>query len=88
MRYTDLPIKIDNKDVKQININQARKFWKTSTTIYMIPCNLRIDNAWQPPFSFTYCPKIDLDFEILIDEVAFYNCDSRRGQYLNFFVKL
>ncbi len=87
MRYTDQDIKIDNKPVKQINIAQARKEWLKGTKIFMNPCNLTLVNPWTQPFSFTREPKIDLDFEILIDEVKIYNCDNERGRYLNYFIQ-
>tara|TARA_R110000796_G_scaffold99512_1_gene207635 strand:+ start:240 stop:500 length:261 start_codon:yes stop_codon:yes gene_type:complete len=85
MKYTGQDIKIENIAVKQVNVAKAKEAYDAKKRVWMHPCKLRLNNAWQNPFSFQ--KQIDLDFYILVDEATIYNCDSERGQYLNYFIQ-
>jgi len=86
MKYTGQSIKIENKAVKQVNIAKAKTAYDGGKRVWLHPCNLRLDNAWQAPFSFQ--KQIDLDFYVLVNEAEVYNCDNERGKYLNYFIEV
>lgn len=50
---------------------------------------MRFDNMWQSacPISKSTEQWIDQDFDKIVNEFTYYNCDNERGKYPNFFVK-
>lgn len=77
------------KQVKQVNKTQAKKLYDENVTIYFKASNLRFDNLWSYP-----CPikkerrMLGETFEIVCADFRYYNCDSYRGKYIQFFVEM
>ena len=69
----------------RVNKTKARKMYNQGKQVYLIQDMMRLDNAWQSP-----CPidnKNGRDFDGIVNEFRFYNCDSERGQGVKYFVK-
>jgi hypothetical protein len=76
-------------EVQQIQKRTARKLYDAGKTIYLHPCNMRFDNAWQTPMPANRNQKTyDWTFDILCDDYKYYNCDYERGYYIRFYVKV
>lgn len=65
----------------KIRKNVARKLFNEGTEIYLCPCNMRVDTAIK-------VKKTDSrnDFDKLVNEFAYYNCNSERGRYTSYYV--
>ena len=86
MRYTNEFIKIDNKQVKQINKLTAKKEYNKGNKIYLNACNMRLDNCWSLPISLDN--KSGVKFTTILNEYEYYNCCNERGRYANFFIEV
>jgi len=77
---------IEGKRYEQVSKPTARKLFKQGRTIYLNACLMMPGNVWQ-----SFCPiKTDTiqgtTFETQVNEFEYYNCDSERGKYANFFI--
>lgn len=76
--------------VKQVNKFKARKLWDEGREIYLHPCNMDFDSVRQRPIlvgrnNFD-CQGWSFDDVVHHNEV--FNCDSERGKYMHYFVKV
>jgi hypothetical protein len=84
---------INGKRYEQVSKPTARKLFKQGRTIYLNACKMMPGNVWQ-----SLCPvTIDRDrieatpeeqFKHIVNNFEFYNCDSERGRYANYFIKI
>lgn len=76
------------KRVRQINKVKARKFYLEGRKIYLHPSNMSFDNPWQCPMSAQkdshFCGD---NWEYLLHDYAYYNCDNERGRYIHFYIE-
>lgn len=72
------------------NKAQARKRYNQGESVFLIPCNMRIDNAFVAPFEITTNGKDianipGLDFDNIVKTFEYYNCTcnetGRRSAY-------
>ena len=74
---------------RQIDKRLARKCFDAGKQILFLSSNLRFDNLWQYP-----CPirKEDSygkrDFDYIVNDYTYYNCDAERGRYIHYYIKL
>ena len=75
--------------IVQVSKPKARRLYNEGKTIYLQSCNMRFDNMWQSacPISKSTEQWIDQDFDKIVNEFTYYNCDNERGKYPNFFIK-
>lgn len=59
----------------------ARKLYNKGVSVYILPCKMRVDNKWNKPLCL---PKY-LDFDKIIDEYEYYNCNNEVGTYCKYF---
>ena len=72
------------KRMVRVNKKVARNLYNAGETVWLIPDMMRLDNAWQSP-----CPisrKTSDDFDTIINEFKYYNCDNERGKGVKYFV--
>lgn len=74
---------------RQIDKRLARKCFDAGKQILLLSSNLCFNNLWQYP-----CPirKEDSygkrDFDHIVNDYTYYNCDAERGRYVHFYIKL
>lgn len=77
-------IQIETKHYKRITKHHARKRYADGKPVYFCPCAINPENltwgVWNPSSN-------NIDFEKLVAEYRFYNCDCDRGYYVNFYIK-
>ena len=88
MKYTNQFPYIGNHPVKQINKTLARKIFNSGMAVYFHPSNLNLNNAWQNPILLGLGKHRPVDFDTILNEFEYYNCDGQRGHYTNFFINL
>lgn len=75
--------------VKQINVRTAKKLFEMGKNIFMQSSNMNFDNVWQKACEIS---KDRLTYNETFDTVCnaymYYNCDSERGKYINYFVRI
>jgi len=80
-------------EVIQVTKGKAKKAYENNETIWMHPCNMRVDNPWQKPYDISKAHITDpfalrlSEFERVVDSYTYYNCDNERGKYPIFFVE-
>lgn len=67
---------------EKINKVKARKLFNSGENIYLLPCKLRLNNAWCQPIMINNSMS---DFDALIDRATYYNCNSEIGDKLSFY---
>lgn len=89
MRYSGMTIALKEWGVrvKQVNRAVARKLYDEGKNVFLNSCNMRLNNPWQGMMRVN---KTDHDetFEYCVRWFEYYNCDSERGKYANFFVEV
>ena len=92
MIYSNLKITLkDNKgktrNVKQCNVLTAEKAYNNGKIIWLHPCNLKLKNVWQEPYTFQKSETNQENFTSLVNSFKYYNCDSQRGRRVIFFIE-
>lgn len=71
----------------RIDKKKARIKFNTGNTIYLIQDMMRLDNAWQSPCPISIKESYEKDFDKLVNDFRYYNCDSERGHGVKYFIK-
>lgn len=89
MRYGEFYCNSMKCTIVQVSKPKVHRLYNEGKTIYLQSCNMRFDNMWQSacPISKSTEQWIDQDFDKIVNEFTYYNCDNERGKYPNFFVK-
>ena len=72
---------------RQINVKSARKLYDLGVKIWLHPCNLTLNNAWQVPYHYQKSETNTECFDSLVNSFRYYNCDRQRGKRIIFFAK-
>ena len=72
-----------NDDFVRINKKEARNRYNDGKAVFLMPCNIRFDNAWVQ--LYTINKKSGDDFDKLVNHYEYYNCDHERGYYASFY---
>ena len=75
------------KNLIRVRKNVARKLWCQKEIVFLLPCNLRVDNPWQPPYGVSGNEYTEEEFNKVCNGYSYYNCDKERGKYLHFYVE-
>jgi hypothetical protein len=91
MKYSNQTLKIHSLNiyVKQVNKTTARKLYNSGITVYLHPCNMTINNPWQPPMAANIANEVETSvntFDYLVNSWGWYNANSEMGLYPNFFI--
>lgn len=75
--------------MQQVQKRTARNMFHEGEVIYLCPCNMRFDSAWQTPLAISNEVGMahGYTFDQLCNNYEHYNCDSERGRYVCFYVK-
>jgi hypothetical protein len=73
-------VKINGVKCKQITRPKAEKLHDLGIRIWLHPCNLRLNNDWQTPYSYQRSETNTECFESLYTTFGYYNCDKERGR--------
>ena len=74
---------IKTTNYPRITKRQAEARYKTGQTVYILPCNMHPENAWQRPIDMNYPGR---DFHSVASEYSYYNCDGERGRYPAYYI--
>lgn len=80
--------------VRQVSSATARKMYIEGKTMWLLPCNMKVNNVWQKPQPFTLANTTDpfalkiAMFEMVVDSYQYYNCNNKRGRYPIYFVPI
>jgi hypothetical protein len=73
--------------MQQVQKRTARKLFQEGEMIYLCPCNMHFDSAWQTPIVISKAESLGFTFDQLCNDYEYFNCDSERGRYVRFYVK-
>lgn len=81
----------------RINKKTAKKLYDSGEIIYLCACKLRPGGFWRPEIAIAkdgrpdgdvqYFSASDSDFDKIIDEFTYYNCDNGSGYYPSYYIK-
>ena len=76
----------------KINKTKARKLYNNNVNIYIIPCKVypNYNNMWIQPIKLNKEEYIDKnyenDFDKIINNFEYYNCNTEVGRYTSFYI--
>ena len=72
-----------NGTYRRVRKDVARKIYNNGGSVYMLPENIRLDNAWISPMEMSG----SIPFSDYVNAYEFYNClNSETGKKAKFFV--
>ena len=80
------------KTFKKINKVQARKLYNNNKNVYIITCKIynNYNNVWIQHIKLNkeeYIEKnYENDFDKIINNFEFYNCNTELGKYTSFYI--
>lgn len=80
-----------DKEWLKIDKRTARTLYNKGVTILFCPCNMRPFGFWVDPSikvnkeSVNFSIEVNRDFDKLVNEFEFYNCNHETGRYTSFF---
>lgn len=81
-------IKIEYNGYKRINKAMARRLFNNGTPVYILPCKVRLDNAWFKPAMINRNNLDNESFEKIINAFEYYNCSyNELGKYASYYLK-
>ena len=76
-------------NLQQVSRRTAKKAYDEGKMVFLLSCNMSWGYRWQHP-----CPisrdtsyNIGNSFESVVADYIYYNCDSERGKYPNYFIE-
>lgn len=81
-----------NKEFKKVNKTQARKLYNKNVNIYIVPCKVfpNYSSIWIKPIKLNkeeYLEKYyEIDFDKIINNFEFYNCNKDLGKYTSYYI--
>lgn len=80
--------KIEYNGYKRINKAMARKEYNNGNSVYILPCKVRLDNAWFKPAMINRNNLDNESFEKIINAFEYYNCSyNELGKYASYYLK-
>ena len=71
----------------KIRKNTARKLFNEGQELIIIPCNCAPNGAWLTGFRICKTNLENSDFDRLINEFEYYNCNSELGRYTHYYLE-
>ena len=71
----------------KIRKNQARKLFNEGHELIIIPCNCSPNGVWVSGFRICKANLENSDFDRLINEFEYYNCNSELGRYTHYYIE-
>lgn len=80
--------KIEYIGYKRINKAMARKLFNNGTPVYILPCKVRLDNAWIKPAMIVNNGSFNDSFDTIVNAFHYYNCQyNETGKYASYYFK-
>lgn len=73
--------------MKKIRKNTARKLFNEGRELIITPCKCNPHGAWLTGFTICKNTLENSDFDRLINEFEYYNCNSELGKYTAFYTE-
>lgn len=81
-------IKIEYNGFTRISKAMARKLFNNGTPVYILPCKVRLDNAWFKPAMINRNNLDNESFEKIVNAFEYYNCNyNELGKYASYYLK-
>ena len=71
----------------KIRKNTARKLFNEGHELIIIPCNCSPNGFWVKGFRICKTKLENSDFDRLINEFEYYNCNSELGRYTHYYIE-
>lgn len=71
----------------KIRKNKARKLFNEGHELIIIPCNCSPNGVWLKGFRICKTNLENSDFDRLINEFEYYNCNSELGRYTHYYIE-
>ena len=71
----------------KIRKNKARKLFNEGCELIIIPCNCSPNGVWLTGFRICKTNLENSDFDRLINEFEYYNCNSELGRYTHYYIE-
>lgn len=71
--------------VVRVNKMKARNAFNRGNTIFCTPVNFSLYSIWFKPFELNKYDET-LDFDTLVNQIEFYNCNNESGTYLKYYI--
>lgn len=72
-----------NDKFQKVNKAIARRMFRAGFKVYVLPCKVRFDNMWMPPFLL----QKDDTFDRIVSEYEYRNCNAELGYYCSYYVE-
>ena len=67
--------------VKRVTNGVARRLHSAGVAVWMLPCNMRVDNQWMRPAQLQAREAFDRQ----VNAFEYYNCAFETGRYLAYY---
>lgn len=74
-------------DFVRVQKQKARSLHKAGKTIYVLPSNIRLGNAWIQPCEIPAYGEEDNEFDKFCNAYTYYNCNNECGKYIHFYIR-
>ena len=71
----------------KIRKSTARKLFNEGHELIIIPCNCSPNGVWFKGFRICKTKLENSDFDRLINEFEYYNCNSELGRYTHYYIE-
>ncbi len=73
--------------VEKITKQRAKRLYEDGEEVYLQPSNMPFDSMWMRPLNISFYTCEGADFDFILNEFRYYNCDNVRGKYIHFYIK-
>ena len=72
---------IDGIAVERVTKRVARRLHSAGVAVWMLPCNMRLNNMWMYPMQL----QSGETFDKQVNACEYYNCNPETGRYLAYY---
>jgi len=78
-----------NEKFKRVDKKVARKHWSKGGTVYLLPCQMRLESHFSVPCSISSNKNSPASqFDVSVKMYEYYNCNSEVGKYVSFYIAI
>ena len=74
--------------IHQVQKRTAKKLFESGETIFLQSCKMRPFGAWSTCYDINKERVNGANFESIVNNFEYYNCDNERGLYTTFYKKM
>lgn len=74
--------------ITKVDKAKARKTYDKGETVWLLPSNVRFDfnSTWVRPYKISVKTCYGNEFDNIINEFAYYNCNSELGKSVHYYI--